>query len=76
MARRPGFGVTVRTDADGGVSPNVYMPLVTAEVRLFWPPKATREQCLDTLNQAVEEALDKFDREYEPGVGTKLQGDT
>lgn len=65
MAKRPGLTVAVRNDADGGTSPNAYMPLVTAEIRLFWPPRATREQCLDTLNQAVEEALDKFDRDYE-----------
>lgn len=65
MARRPGFAVTVRADADGGVSPNTYMPLITAEVRLFWPPRATREQCLDALNDCVEEAMDKFDREFQ-----------
>lgn len=76
MARRPGFGVTVRADADGGKSPNTYMPLITAEVRLFWPPKATREQVLDALEQAVEEAMEKFDTTYEDGVGVPIkQGD-
>ena len=76
MARRPGFGVTVRHDADGGQSPNFYMPLITAEVRLFWPPKATREQILDALEQAVEEAMDKFDQQYEPGVGLPISRGT
>lgn len=65
MSKRPGFGVTVRADADGGVSPNAYFASITAEVRLFWPPRATREQVLDALHQAVEEALDKFDQKYE-----------
>jgi hypothetical protein len=46
------------------------MPLITAEVRLFWPPKATRQQCLDALNDVIEVALDKFDEQYEsPVVG-------
>lgn len=65
MSKRPGLTVAVRNDADGGVSPNAYMPLITAEVRLFWPPRATREQILDSLNEAVEEALLKFDAKYE-----------
>jgi hypothetical protein len=83
VTSRPGIIVAVRAPADGtgatmgttsGYSDHAYLPAVTAEVRLHWPPRATREQCLDTLNQAVEEAMDKFDRKYEEGVGRKIEG--
>lgn len=73
MSSRPGLIVSTRTPADGtgavmgttsGYSDHAYAPFVTAEIRMHWPPRATREECLDTLNRAVEEAMDKFDALY------------
>lgn len=73
MTKRPGFAVTVRQDADGtgatmgttsGYSPTAYMPIITAEIRLHWPPRATKEECLEALNRVVEEAMDKLDKRH------------
>lgn len=60
MSARPGFSVNVTEPADGGESPNRYMPWITAEIRCFWPPKATDAQVLDALQQAHEKALRKY----------------
>lgn len=53
MSRRRGFIGTAKVSTDGGVSPNAYMPYVTAEVRVFAPPRATRAE----IDVAIEEAL-------------------
>jgi hypothetical protein len=64
MASRDGVVVRVDVPCDGGVSPNRKIPLVTAEIRLFWPDKATTVEIMDALTgavtQAMEEALMKF----------------
>lgn len=41
MSSRPGVVVSAFAAADGGVSPNRYIPTITVEIRAFWPPKAT-----------------------------------
>lgn len=74
MSSRPGIIAVIRQDADGtgatmgttsGYSPTAYMPIITAEIRLHWPPRATREECLEALNRCVEQAMDRLDAKYE-----------
>jgi hypothetical protein len=50
-------GVVVRADVrtDGGVSPNRKIPLVTCEIRLFWPDAAPQ----DHIDEAILLALGK-----------------
>ncbi|UYL87675.1 hypothetical protein SEA_VRESIDENCE_35 [Arthrobacter phage VResidence] len=68
MSSRPGVLATHIAPADGGVSPNRYIPSITAEVRVFWPPLATEAEILDALNRAVASAHKQIDErraEYE-----------
>ena len=63
MAQRPGVNVSIQVKADGGVSPNAYVPWITAEIRCFWPPRATEQEVEDAItalyHKALEEALDR-----------------
>lgn len=56
MSNRPGLRVTIRKPADGGASPNRYVPVITAEIRLHWPPKATADDIDAALSAAIDEA--------------------
>jgi hypothetical protein len=59
VSRRTGIIKTVRVKVDGGESPNAYVPLITAEVRVFWPPHTvTAAQVMTALVEAAEAALD------------------
>lgn len=57
MSSRPGIVVSVKRPADGGESPNGYVPQITAEVRVFWPPRATLGQVLVALDAAYRDAI-------------------
>jgi hypothetical protein len=52
-------GVVVRADVrtDGGVSPNRKIPLVSCEIRLFWPDAAPQEHIDEALLLAVGKVL-------------------
>lgn len=56
MSSRPGVVTKQSVPADGGESPNRYAPFVTAEIRVFWPPKATDEEIDAAIYRAVTEA--------------------
>ncbi|WAB10812.1 hypothetical protein SEA_TUCK_38 [Arthrobacter phage Tuck] len=56
MSSRPGVVLKQSVPADGGESPNRYAPFVTAEFRIFWPPKATDEEIERAIELAVAEA--------------------
>ncbi|WGH21108.1 hypothetical protein SEA_CASSIA_35 [Arthrobacter phage Cassia] len=56
MSSRPGVVTKQSVPADGGESPNRYAPFVTAEIRVFWPPKATDEEIETAIHRAVVEA--------------------
>ena len=56
MSRRLGFVVRVDHESDGGVSPNAYVPFVTVEVRVFYPPRATRDELDSALQDAFQQA--------------------
>ncbi|WNN93991.1 hypothetical protein SEA_NITRO_35 [Arthrobacter phage Nitro] len=60
MSSRPGIVTKQSVPADGGESPNRYAPFVTAEVRVFWPPKATHEQVMDAIDKAADEAKRRY----------------
>lgn len=57
MSRRRGAVVRVDVDADGGRSPNAHVPLVTCEVRVFWPPLATEAQIMQAVHDATDKAV-------------------
>jgi hypothetical protein len=64
MSRRPGAYAIVRLQADGGESPNSYAPEITAEIRIHWPPKATRDQIDAALAAAWSQATVNVDAAY------------
>lgn len=61
--------VSVRKSADGGVSPTTYVPYVTVDVRVHWPPRADYATICEAMYQAVREALGKVAKAQE-GEGT------
>ncbi|QIG58511.1 hypothetical protein PQE18_gp33 [Arthrobacter phage DrSierra] len=62
MSSRPGVVTKQSVPADGGESPNRYAPFVTAEFRVFWPPKATEAEIERAIEKAVAEARVRIDR--------------
>lgn len=60
MSRRNGIQLTVQRSADGGEHPNRFIPAVSAHVRVYWPPLATRQEIEDALNEAHIQALDRI----------------
>jgi hypothetical protein len=56
MSSRPGITATVKHEADGGVSPNRYIGLITAEIRVHWPPLATPAQIELALREVIRDA--------------------
>lgn len=56
MSSRPGVVADGQVMADGGEQPNKYAPYVSAQVRVFWPPKATDEEIERAIEQALAEA--------------------
>ena len=62
MTRRPGFVVDHFVSADGGVPPNQFHPVVSAQVRCNWPPLATKAEVRQTLEQVYLKALAELDR--------------
>lgn len=38
MAQRPGFTISHVKSVDGGESPNAYVPRITVEIRVHYPP--------------------------------------
>jgi hypothetical protein len=54
VSRRKGIIATVRHPVDGG-QPR-YMPVITAQVRIFAPPTATHAQIEAALDEAVTQA--------------------
>ena len=57
MSQRPGFVVDHQVPADGGVSPNAYVPVISVQVRCNWPPRATYEQVIEALGAAMGKAM-------------------
>jgi hypothetical protein len=45
--------VRVDQPCDGGVSPNRKIPLVSVEIRAFWPAAATFDEVMMAVTQAV-----------------------
>lgn len=56
MSARPNAYASVRRPCDGGESPNRYVPEITAEVRVFAPPRVSQEEVLDALAEAFLDA--------------------
>ena len=57
MSARPGILVDVRRPADGGVSPNRYVAVISAEIRCHWPPRATAAEVEGVLAEAYLQAV-------------------
>jgi len=64
MAQRPGIQLTVDKEADGGVSPNRFVPLISAHVRLYWPALATQSEVESALEEAYVLVLHEFRDRY------------
>lgn len=62
MSRRPGFIVAATADVEPMPSPNAYLPRVTAELRVFWPPNATRDQIDESIARAIGSAIGELGR--------------
>lgn len=60
MSSRKNVYVSNWTPCDGGESPNAYVPGITAEIRLFYPP-LQRALAREALENACADALRKFD---------------
>ena len=61
MSSRPGVQLTVRREAEGGEHPNRYIGLVSAHVRVYWPPLVDIDEIRYALGEAYEKALDEID---------------
>lgn len=57
MSSRPGVVVNVERPAEGGESPNRYVPWITAQVRVYWPPTSSYAEVVAALNEAHRQAL-------------------
>lgn len=57
MSHRVSTYVTAKRKANGGVSPNAFVPWASGEIRLFWPPLATEDQVLDLLFDLYQQAV-------------------
>lgn len=66
MSRRDGIQITVKREADGGETPNRYVPLTSAHVRVYWPPRATIDEVYAALDAAYDDALDAIHEKYYP----------
>lgn len=53
MSNRDGVVIRVDVPCEGGVSPNRKIPLVSVEIRGFWPDPATDQEVSAALLQAV-----------------------
>lgn len=65
MSKRRGRTTTVVVPTDGGTSPNLYNPRITAEIRVFAPPHTSRWKVMETLNEAYREALADVVNDYQ-----------
>ncbi len=67
MSQRLGLQITCTAPTEPSVSPNLYIPEVSAHVRLYWPPQATWEEVEATMSRAFEQALEiAYDRYHGP----------
>lgn len=58
MSARKGIYRIVDVPCDGGESPNAYVPKITAEVRLHFPPNSVdRREVYSALYRAYEDAM-------------------
>lgn len=61
MSARASAYVIKDQPCDGGVSPNAYVPKITVEIRVHYPPNTvTHREVLGVLSQAVQETEDKL----------------
>ena len=57
MAKRRNVYVIRDVPVFGGHSPNLYVPKITVEIRLFWPPYLDHEPLvIETLHEVWEDA--------------------
>lgn len=57
MSQRPSVYVSLRVPCDGGESPNRFLPEITAEIRLFFPPAAMQPNVTNVLLDAIDNAF-------------------
>jgi hypothetical protein len=58
MGHRRNAYVSLTREVHGGVSPNAYVPRITVEVRVFWPPHLDHEEAaIEMLEEAARQAV-------------------
>ena len=61
MSARKSAYVIKDVGCDGGVSPNAYVPRITVEIRVYFPPNTVAHRdVLSLLSQAVAETQEKL----------------
>lgn len=60
MGHRPHFYVRRFAPADPGASPNAYKPMITVEIRAFWP-NLEKPKVRAILDDAYAEAVAKLE---------------
>lgn len=61
MSARQGVYVSVRRPWTPPPSPNSTVAAITAELRIYWPPNATRGAVESALWSCVDQALDEIE---------------
>jgi hypothetical protein len=64
MARRESVYVVKRVPADGGEPPNRYIPEITVEIRVHFPPDVNRDKVLKAITDAWADGVEKIQPEY------------
>ena len=65
MSHRPHAYASVRLATHGGNPPNRYLPVITADLRVYWTPTTRRERIIAALDQAYKIALDQINAQPE-----------
>jgi hypothetical protein len=61
VGRRRSVHVVHRVAGDGGETPNRYIPEITVDIRVHFPPNASRRDALIALHDASDLVQDKLD---------------
>ena len=65
MSARKSAYRCLRIPVHGGASPNAYVPQITVEVKVFWPPGLRHEvRAADTLTRAYTETFNEIMSDY------------
>jgi uncharacterized sporulation protein YeaH/YhbH (DUF444 family) len=67
MSSRKGLIVQVRLPVEEIPEPNRHIPLITVDLRVYFPPNATKDQIQNAIIKAMLDMSHKIDDEELPG---------